>query len=132
LYRSLRAAAAIALLCAATEARAQAVQITPFVGYDFGGSVRDTVLDEARSFDASLAYGGAVSFPISAGWRFELLYSRQETKLGGGLGPSFDIVLERYLAGFQEEKGEENVRWFGTVWLGASSPSPAPASGRGT
>ena len=115
------AALALALLLGSAEARAQSVQITPFVGYAFGGSVRDTVLDESRSFDAALAYGGSLSFPISESWRFELLYSRQETKLSGeGLSPSFDVTIERYLAGFQEEKGEGNVRWFGTVWFGAT------------
>ena len=114
-------ALAAALLLGATAAQAQSVQITPFVGYAFGGSVRDTVLDESRSFDAALDYGGTLSFPISQGWRFELLYSRQATKLSGdGLSPSFDVTIERYMGGFQEEKGEGNVRWFGTVWLGAT------------
>ena len=114
------AALAVTLLLGPPQARAQSVQITPFVGYAFGGSVRDAVLDESRSFDAALAYGGALSFRISESWRFELLYSRQATKLAGGLGPSFDVTIERYLAGFQEEKGEGNIRWFGTVWLGAT------------
>jgi len=101
-------------------APAQSVQITPFAGYAFGGAVRDTALDEARSFDAALAYGGALNFPIGETWRFELLYSRQPTQIENGPSPSFDVTIERYLAGFQEEKGEENVRWFGTVWLGAT------------
>lgn len=120
--RSVRmpAALAVALLLGATPARAQSVQITPFVGYAFGGSVRDTVLDESRSFDAALDYGGTLSFPISESWRFELLYSRQETKLAGGPGSSFDVTIERYLGGFQEEKGDERLRWFGTVWFGAT------------
>jgi len=113
-------ATAAMLLVAAAGAHAQSVQITPFAGYAFGGSVRDTGLDEERSFDAALAYGGAISFPISESWRFELLYSRQPTKLEGGLGSSFDVTIERYLAGFQEEKGQENVRWFGSVWVGAT------------
>ncbi|HYN04031.1 MAG TPA: hypothetical protein VE359_16395 [Vicinamibacteria bacterium] len=113
-------ALAVALLLGAAPARAQSVQITPFAGYAFGGSVRDTVLDESRSFDAALDYGGTLSFPIGESWRFELLYSRQETKLAGGLGSSFDVTIERYMGGFQEEKGEGNVRWFGTFWLGAT------------
>jgi opacity protein-like surface antigen len=120
LPRSLSAVAAIASLVAAAEARAQSVEINPFVGYDFGGSARDAALDQQRSFDASLAYGGTLSFPISPGWRFELLYSRQDTRLGGGLSPSFDVAIERYLGGFQEEKGEGNVRWIGSAWLGAT------------
>jgi hypothetical protein len=107
-------------LAVAAGARAQSVQLTGFAGWDFGGSVRDTAFDQDRSFEAALAYGGAISFPISEGWRFELLYSRQPTKLEGGAAAPFDVTIERYLAGFQEEKGEENVRWFGTVWFGAT------------
>jgi hypothetical protein len=119
---------AVALLLGANQARAQSVQITPFVGYAFGGSVRDTVLDESRSFDAALAYGGTLNFAISESWRFELLYSRQETKISGnGLSPSFDVTIERYLAGFQEEKGEGNIRYFGTFWLGATRFVPGLA-----
>jgi hypothetical protein len=30
------------------------------------------------------------------------------------------MTVERYLAGFQEEKGQGSVRWFGTFWLGAT------------
>jgi hypothetical protein len=118
-----RASSALAvsfLLVAAGEARAQSVQITPFAGWAFGGSVRDVALGESRSFDAALAYGGAISFPMNEGWRFELLYSRQPTKLQNGPLPPLDVTIERYLGGFQEEKGEGNVRWFGTVWLGAT------------
>jgi hypothetical protein len=118
---------AVALLLGG-EARAQSVQITPFVGYAFGGSVRDTVLDESRSFDAALDYGGTLNFAISESWRFELLYSRQETKISGnGPSPSFDVTIERYLAGFQEEKGEGNIRYFGTFWLGATRFVPGLA-----
>jgi hypothetical protein len=118
---------ALAGVLPGADARAQSVQITPFAGYAFGGSVRDAVLDESRSFEPALAYGGAVSFPVSEGWRFELLYSRQPTRLEGGLGPPFDVTIERYLAGIQEEKGEGGrVRWFGSAWLGATRFVPSP------
>ena len=114
-------ALATTLLLGATQASAQSVQLTPFVGYAYGGSVWDSVHENDYSFDASLAYGGAINFSISQSWRFEVLYSRQETQLSGeGLSPAFDVTIERYLAGFQEEKGEGNIRWFGTFWLGAT------------
>ena len=119
---SIAAFLAMAGASPAASARAQSAQITPFAGYAFGGSVHDAVLGDERSFDSALVYGGAVSFPVSQGWRLELLYSRQPTQLGGGLGAPFDVTIERYHAGFQEEKGEEGarVRWFGSVWLGAT------------
>ena len=103
------------------------MQITPFAGYAFGGSVRDAAFDEERSFEAALAYGGPLSFPISESWRFELLYSRQPTKLEGG--PR--AVLRRHHravpGGLPGGEGRgENVRWFGTVWLGATRFVPGP------
>lgn len=94
--------------------------MTPFAAYAFGGSVWDPVLSGTRSFEASLAYGGTISLPVAEGWRFELLYSRQPTRVGGGLGPSSDLTIERYLGGFQEEKGEGRARWFGTISVGAT------------
>ena len=120
-------ALAATLLLGATQARAQSVQITPFVGYAFGGSVRDSVLERAVSFDAALAYGGALSFPISESWRFELLYSRQQTKLAERASPPRSTSRSSATwRGFQEEKGEGKVRWFGTVWFGATRFVPGP------
>jgi hypothetical protein len=127
LFRASSALAVSFLLAAAGEARAQAVQITPFAGWAFGGSVRDAAVGDSRSFDAALAYGGTISFPMNEGWRFELLYSRQPTKIQNGPLPSLDVAIERYLGGFQEEKGEGNVRWFGTVWFGATRFVPGGA-----
>lgn len=115
-------AAAALLLLAAGETRAQSVQVSPFASYAFGGSVRDTFVGDSRPFGSGLAWGGALSFPVSQNWRFELLYSRQETELEGGLAVPFAVTVERYMAGFQEEKGEvgDRTRWFGTVWGGAT------------
>lgn len=100
---------------------AQAVQLAPLAGWGFGGSVRDVATGESRSFDAAPVFGGALDMKLGPGWNAELYFSRQQTKLGGGgLAPSFDIAMERYLLGIQEEKGDERVRWFGTFWLGAT------------
>jgi opacity protein-like surface antigen len=121
----IHAALAASLLLGAAEARAQAVQVTPFAGFAFGGSLRDTVLDQDASFEAGLDYGGTLSFRLSGGFRFELLYSRQETELGGPLlGVPFDVTIERYMAGLQEEKGEGSVRYFGSFLVGATRLVP--------
>ncbi len=118
-------AVATTLLLAATAARAQSVQVTGFAGWDFGGAVRDTAFEQDRSFEAALAYGGALNFRINDSWRFELLYSRQETQLEGGVAEPFDDTIEWYRGGFQEETGEGSARWVGAVWLGATRFVPA-------
>jgi hypothetical protein len=102
----------------------QAVQLTALGGWGFGGSVRDTALDESRSFEAAPVFGAALDLRIGQGWNLEFLYSRQNSRLGGGLSPSLDVALERYLVGLQEEKGDAHVRWFGTFWLGATRFDP--------
>jgi hypothetical protein len=120
--------AASVLVGAATTARAQnlghpfesqSVQIAPFAAWGFGGSVTDAATGESRSFDAAPVFGGALGLKVGEGWYVEGLFSRQSSKLGGGAA-SFDVALERYLLGIQEEKGDEHVRWFGTFWLGAT------------
>jgi hypothetical protein len=121
---------------AAAPARAQfgqseppAVQFSGFAGYQFGGSVWSNVLDRKFSFKSGLDYGGAVDFKIGQTWRFEVYYSRQDTELEGqGLAElGFDVKIERLMLGFQEEKGEGNVKYFGTLLVGATRYSPGPA-----
>jgi hypothetical protein len=121
---------------AAAPARAQfgqseppAVQFSGFAGYQFGGSIWSNVLDQKFSFKSGLDYGGAVDFKIGQTWRFEVYYSRQDTELEGqGLAElGFDVKIERLMVGLQEEKGEGNVKFFGTLLVGATRYSPGPA-----
>ena len=120
---------ALVLGCVAAPARAQVdpqpvqqqtVQLAGLAGWGFGGSVRDVAFDESRSFEAAGVFGGALDLRVGPGWNVELLYSRQQTRLKGGLAPPFDVTQERYLIGIQQETGEERLRWFGTFYLGAT------------
>lgn len=121
------------LLAGAVESPAQAVQLAPFAGYAFGGSLLSTADEQTYSIKSGFAYGGTADFRISPGWQFELLYSRQETKLEGtGVTPGADLNVERYMAGFQEEKGDGPSRWFGTILLGATRFVPALPGSSGT
>ena len=103
-----------------------AVQIAGFAGYQFGGSVWSDVLQREFSFKSGLSYGGSLDFRIGQTWRFEVYYSRQDTELEGtGLGgPGFEVKVERLMFGLQEEKGEGNVKYFGTILAGATRFSP--------
>lgn len=124
----------LAIVAAATQSPAQTVQLAPFAGYGFGGSVQSAADGQTYSIKSGLAYGGSADFRISPAWRFEVLYSRQETKLeSSGLVPSVDMTVERYLAGFQEEKGEDGpTRVFGTLLFGATRFVPALPGSSGT
>jgi hypothetical protein len=122
---------AAALVLRAASARAQTVQIAPFAGYQFGGSVRSPVLEREYSFDGGLVWGGALDILAGERWRVELLYSRQETALRDSLGveSDFDLTLERFLVGVQEETGEGRIRCFGTLLLGATRYVPGLGGG---
>jgi hypothetical protein len=98
------------------------VQIAPLAGWGFGGSVTNLETSQQYSFDAAPVYGGAVGIRVGQGWYAEGYFSRQKTTLsGGGPSPNFDLALERYLVGIQQETGTNpHVRWFGTFWLGAT------------
>ncbi len=118
----------IPLLLAAGPAQAQGVQVAPFAGYQFGGSVRSADSGQQYSFEGGLAWGGTVSLAVGRRWRVELLYSRQD----GGLAPppraaapTLDLTTERLMAGIQEEKGHGRMRYFGSFMLGATRFTPA-------
>ena len=99
------------------------LQIAPFVGYQFGGSVFSEVLDRTVSLESAMSWGGSIDIAISQSWRLELYYSRQDTQLEALFVP-FDVGGERYMIGIMEEKGEGSVKVFGTLLLGAARLVP--------
>lgn len=102
-----------------------AVEVSPFAGVQFGGSVDSTVNGRRVDFGTGLAYGATVDIAVLPGWRLELLYSRQETELDSrGDVERVQIGIERYLAGIQEEQGDGRTRFFGVFLLGATRFAP--------
>lgn len=107
-----------------------AIQIAPFVGYQFGGSIFSETFDRKFSFKSGLSWGGTVDFAIGETWRVEAYYSRQDTDLhsAGLADASLDVKVERLMVGIQEEKGEGSVKFFGTFLIGATRYTPANGS----
>jgi hypothetical protein len=91
------------------------VEVAPFAGLQFGGSVRSFSGAKA-SVGTGLDYGGTVDVRFADSWRIELLYSRQETELGG----DFEATIERFMAGVSEEHLHGSTRFFGEALLGAT------------
>jgi hypothetical protein len=100
------------------------VEIAPFAGLQFGGSIDSVATGQTSSIGAGLDLGATLDVSISESWRVELLYSRQETQLSGGGAPRLDLKLERYMVGIQEEKGERRARFFGIFLLGLTRFAP--------
>ena len=127
------------LLLAPATARTQTVEITPVVGYRFGGSFTAGIgtgpqgdfasyeIDDAASFGAHLG------FRVSRDGEIEVLYARQNTRVStGGLfmgTPVFDLALESWQAGgnylFAEE--DARVRPYIGMGLGVTRLLPGPA-----
>ncbi len=113
-------------LVLAGPAHAQSVEIAPFVGYGFGGSVVSIGYGTSSAVDAGVVYGGIVDVTIAKAWRLEALYSRQESAVATpGAAGRIGLRVERYLAGIQEEKAWGRVRAFGVGLVGATRFVPA-------
>jgi hypothetical protein len=104
----------------------QRVQLAPFAAYQSGGSFYSPVYLEGYGLQGSLSWGGTLDVSVDGHWGIEALFSKQDTELksSGGFGPPIEVSLERLMVGIQEEKGEERLRYFGTLLLGATRFSP--------
>jgi hypothetical protein len=125
-------ATAVLALAAAGEARGEtSVHVSPFGGLQFGGSLIEKSGRDRASLNEGFVWGATVEVEIVESWRFAVLYSRQETRIESvSERPLFDLKVERYMAGIQEEKGEGPVRWIGTAFIGATRLAPrAPSLG---
>jgi len=65
----------------ATEAMGQSFEVTPFVGYRFGGDFRDSVTGAGLDIDDSESYGIVLGKNMSPETQLEFLYSHQTTEL---------------------------------------------------
>ncbi len=65
-------------------ARDYKVQISPFVGYRFGGSFEDDETEADYDLDNNSSVGLVVNFPAQNNTEWELYYSRQETEVKTG------------------------------------------------
>ena len=92
------------------------VELAPFAGVQFPGSVTSVAGGRPVSLGIGLDYGATADIELVPGWRAELMYSRQTTEISGHPDvPSLGLKMERYLLGIQEEKGEPPLRFFGCL-----------------
>jgi hypothetical protein len=91
------------------------VEVSPFVGMQYGGSLSSPSGHEV-AIDVGLQYGATLDVGIAGRWSIELLVSRQETELAGA--PRVGLAIERYLAGVREEKEVGRFRFLGVFLLG--------------
>jgi hypothetical protein len=92
-------------LCAAEATFGQAratVEIAPFVGYRFGGSVGDTFSAASYGIDAAASAGLTVSVPVGKTTAVAFLFSRQNTgvDVAGFPEPNhYDLTIDHWMLG---------------------------------
>jgi hypothetical protein len=91
---------ALLALAVAAPASAQKIEITPFVGYQFGGELAE-IGDETvnRKIEQSPAWGLMLDFSVTANDQVEIFYSNQSTELNRGTEPAFDAKVEFFQVG---------------------------------
>ena len=128
------------LVIAPAAARGQTVEITPVVGYRFGGSFTAGTGTGPQGDFGTYQVKDAASFGVHLGFRvsrdgeIEFLYTRQDTRIATGSlfagSPVFDLALESWHGGgnylFKEE--DARVRPYIGMGLGVTRLLPAPAS----
>jgi hypothetical protein len=115
-------------------AAGQGFEITPFIGYQFGGQFEDRYDEDADPIDAELdegsSYGAILDIGVVRGFQVELLYSRQETELEPGRffdgepRPRPEMTVEYYHVGGLYQWTYGNVRPYVAASLGATRFSP--------
>jgi hypothetical protein len=107
-----------------SSAGAKNVEIAPFAGIQFAGSLASAYGSRFTLSDG-LDYGMTANHRVAPGWRVELLYSRQTTELTNrSVETRFKLSVERYLAAIQEEKGDGRVRYIGDFLMGVTRFAP--------
>jgi hypothetical protein len=111
---------AVALLFCARGALAADVELAPFAGIQFPGYVNSKDTGRSSPIGIGLDYGATLDVEVADGWRLELLYSRQATDVESrDVGPRIGLVIERYLAGIEQEKDVgDRTRFFGVFLAG--------------
>jgi Outer membrane protein beta-barrel domain len=119
-----------AVLAAATPALAEdaaakynAFEITPFVGYMFGGEFEDPVDSADRDLDGATNFGVIFDFAIESWRQYELLYSMQSTELDGVVPLDMDVQYLQIGGTVSYEEATRVIPYFGMTF-GATHFSP--------
>jgi hypothetical protein len=112
------------LLCHPAVAFSQTTEVSPFVGYRFGGGFFERVTNQPVDLDGARTVGGVLNVAMHDGLWFEGLFTHQEASVdvpGGGLTAPrrWRITVDHWFAGGLQEFGEHRtVRPFLTGLLG--------------
>src|SRR5262245_40638955 len=103
--------------------RAQAVEISPFGGYRFGGDLFEIVAARPIDRDGASALGIVVDVPVDRGLQFEGLFTHQDASVLVPVEPfgppaRWRMTVDHWQGGALQEFGDGRVRPFLTGLLG--------------
>jgi len=125
-------AAAAGLLCLAATAQAQEErkyndwEFTPFVGYMAGGEFEDPTDDSDRNLDEDNNYGLFVNAAVDYWRHYELLYTKQSTRVQGATPFDMDVQYLQIGGTVSYPDAERVIPYFGMT-VGAARFSPDQA-----
>ena len=99
------------------------VEISPVLGYRFGGQFKDDTTGEDVDVKEAATYGLAVDVEYSPSRMVEVFYSRQSTEIED-VSPAFDIDVEYFQIGGVSEYSQPNYTPYLVGTLGATRFSP--------
>jgi hypothetical protein len=123
------AIAAAALLCLASPAEAQAPkeyndwELTPFLGYMAGGAFEDPTDDSDRNVDEDNNYGLFVDAAADYWRHYELLYTKQSTRVRGATPFDLDVQYLQIGGTVSYPDARRVIPYFGMT-VGAARFSP--------
>ena len=96
-------------------------ELTPFAGYTVGGEVENSSLGETLELEDDASFGVILNIRHSSNTQWEILYSRQATKLNPGM---LDLDAHYLQAGGTYLGGGDYARPYLALTLGASHFEP--------
>lgn len=109
-------------------------EITPLIGYRFGGQLHDASVDQDRDIQAHSSFGLALDLQKTPDTQWEITYSRQKTSvepLSGAAAPGqVDLTVDYVQLGgtyFYSENGHEGADPYVVGGLGITHFSPSSA-----
>jgi len=124
MWRSAGIGVAVWLVCWPASSDGQALEVTPFIGYRFGGGFFERVTGEAVDLDGARAAGAVVNVQVGDGLFVEALATHQSARVtvfAGPFAPPVDwrITVDHWQGGGLQEFGRSRrVRPFATGLLG--------------
>lgn len=97
------------------------IEISPLLGYRFGGEFHEETTDQDVDLDAAGAFGLAVDIEYAPDKMVEVFYSRQSTSVED---TSFDIDVEYFQIGGVAEFTQDNYTPYTVGTIGATRFSP--------